>query len=94
MATTATLDEIYQILYTDVRDPFKVLGAHIINHDGKKIVSVRAYLPEVESAYVIATEEGDKEYLSGELMSISFHPSDSERFVFYSDGQFMGRVKF
>jgi 1,4-alpha-glucan branching enzyme len=61
MPTTATLDEIYKLIYGDIRDPFTVLGAHELTFDKKKIVSIRAYLPDVESAFVLDTEN-NKEY--------------------------------
>ena len=48
MPTSATLDEIYKILYTDIADPFEVLGAHVIKHDNKKFVSIRVYLPDTD----------------------------------------------
>lgn len=58
MATTAILDDIYRIIYADIKDPFSVLGMHEILHDKKKIVSVRAYLPEISSAFII--DQADK----------------------------------
>lgn len=61
MATTATLDQIYTLLYSDVSDPFSILGAHEIEHDGKKVISVRAYDPNVSGIYII-DEETKKEY--------------------------------
>ncbi|MHC9538864.1 MAG: 1,4-alpha-glucan branching protein GlgB [Vulcanimicrobiota bacterium] len=71
MATTATLDDIYQVLYSDVKDPFMVLGAHAITQDNTTIVSIRAYLPEMESAFVIDTENG-KEYPMEKVHSYGF----------------------
>ena len=61
MATTATLDQIYTLLYSDISDPFSVLGGHEIEHDGKKVISVRAYDPDVSNIYVI-DKESKKEY--------------------------------
>jgi len=71
MATTATLDDIYQVLYSDVKDPFTVLGAHAITQDKTTIVSIRAYLPEIESAFVIDTEN-NKEYPMEKVHSYGF----------------------
>jgi len=53
MATTATLDQIYTLLYSDVSDPFKILGGHEIEHDGKKVISVRAYDPDAEEMFIV-----------------------------------------
>jgi len=71
MATTATLDDIYQVLYSDVKDPFTVLGAHAITQDNTTIVSIRAYLPEMESAFVIDTDSG-REYPMEKVHSYGF----------------------
>ncbi|MDQ7823574.1 MAG: 1,4-alpha-glucan branching protein GlgB [Candidatus Eremiobacteraeota bacterium] len=61
MATTANLDQIYSVIYADLRDPFTVLGGHEIKHDNKTIVSVRTYLPDIESAFIVDNDR-NKEY--------------------------------
>lgn len=58
MATTATFDQIYSVLYSDIPDPFEVLGIHESEFDGKKMISIRALDPEAEEIWVIDSETG------------------------------------
>jgi 1,4-alpha-glucan branching enzyme len=57
MNTTASLDDVYRILYNDHHDPFTVLGAHSFSPGGKApCVVIRAFLPGAVEAWVL--EEG------------------------------------
>lgn len=49
MNTTASVDEVYRVIFTDHHDPFRVLGAHIIEKDGARQLAIRAFLPGAES---------------------------------------------
>ncbi|HXX24729.1 MAG TPA: 1,4-alpha-glucan branching protein GlgB [Terriglobia bacterium] len=51
-ATTAPLDEIESLLVGQHSDPFHILGAHIVEVDGKPAVAVRTYLPGAEQVWV------------------------------------------
>jgi len=56
MNTTASVDDVYRILYNDHHDPFTVLGAHILTRPGKTpTVVVRAFLPGATDAWVTET---------------------------------------
>ena len=45
-------------LHSDHHDPFEVLGAHLVEVDGAPVVSVRAYLPFAERAWVMPAANG------------------------------------
>src|SRR5512140_1612426 len=59
MNTTASADDIQRILSNDHHDPFAVLGAHLVSHDGIPAVAIRAYLPDASSAFVIPDQPVD-----------------------------------
>jgi 1,4-alpha-glucan branching enzyme len=62
VTTVATL-EIARIVHWDHHDPFQVLGAHTVEKSGKRIVVVRAYLPDTAHAWVVDRSSADgKEY--------------------------------
>ena len=44
--TTASVDEIAQILRAEHGDPFHILGMHLVEVQGKAAVAIRAFLPE------------------------------------------------
>ena len=50
MNTTASVDEVYRVIFTDHHDPFAVLGPHLI---GGGRLAIRAFLPGAETAFVI-----------------------------------------
>jgi len=53
MSTTATLEEIYRIIYTEHKDPYSVLGIHKIQVDNENAVVVRAFFPLALEVYVM-----------------------------------------
>ncbi len=56
MATTppsALATELEQIVHAEHSDPFHVLGPHAVEANGQKRVTIRAFLPGVESANVV-----------------------------------------
>ena len=53
MKTTVTPDAVNKIIHTDHHDPFSVLGAHVKDVNGKRVVVVRAFLPEAKEVSVI-----------------------------------------
>jgi 1,4-alpha-glucan branching enzyme len=46
--------QIKLIINADHRDPFEVLGSHIIEQDSGRLVAVRAFLPEASESWVVA----------------------------------------
>ena len=53
MKTTAPNDEVHKIINTDHYDPFRILGAHVVEWKGKKGVAIRSFLPDAQSVEVI-----------------------------------------
>ena len=51
--TTASLDEIAQILRAEHGDPFHILGIHLVEVQGKPAVAIRAFLPRTQDAWVV-----------------------------------------
>jgi 1,4-alpha-glucan branching enzyme len=51
-ATTAPLKEIESILNAEHSDPFHILGAHLVEWEGKPAVAIRAFLPGAERVWV------------------------------------------
>jgi 1,4-alpha-glucan branching enzyme len=50
--TTAPLEEIESILKAEHSDPFHILGAHVVECEGKPAVAIRCYLPGAEQVWV------------------------------------------
>jgi 1,4-alpha-glucan branching enzyme len=55
--TTASPDEIAQILRAEHSDPFHVLGAHPVEVDGQPAIAIRAFLPHVSRAWVVRNQD-------------------------------------
>src|ERR1017187_9737151 len=51
--TTASGDEIAQIVRAEHGDPFHVLGIHIIEIKGNPAAAIRAFLPAFHNAWVV-----------------------------------------
>ena len=56
MLTTAPSEEIDQILRAEHRDPFHILGAHLITIQDQSTVAIRAFLPDVQTARAVAMD--------------------------------------
>jgi 1,4-alpha-glucan branching enzyme len=56
MLTTAPPEEIDQILRAEHRDPFHILGAHLVTIQGQSAVAIRAFLPGVQTARAVAMD--------------------------------------
>ncbi len=56
MRTTASEEEISQILRGEHPDPFHILGAHVVEVGKTPAVAIRAFLPHVASAQVLSPE--------------------------------------
>ncbi len=46
-------DQLDRILYAYHHDPFEVLGAHVVESEGRPVVAIRALLPFAEQAWVV-----------------------------------------
>jgi len=53
MKSTASIEDIYRIIYTEHHDPYTVLGIHSVNIDGKPATAVRTFLPQARLAWVV-----------------------------------------
>ncbi|MGA9116957.1 MAG: 1,4-alpha-glucan branching protein GlgB [Bacteroidota bacterium] len=53
MKTTAPIDEVYRIIFIDHHDPFSILGAHVMEHNGGTAVVIRAFIPDAVSLAVV-----------------------------------------
>ena len=73
MKATISIDEIYKIIYTEHHDPFTVLGAHVIEKKGKKVLAIRAFLPDAKEVYVVDENDPAHEYKMDRLMEDGFY---------------------
>jgi 1,4-alpha-glucan branching enzyme len=53
MKPTVSEDQLRRIVFAYHHDPFEVLGAHHVEVDGRKMVAIRAFLPEASQAFVV-----------------------------------------
>ena len=53
MSTTLNKNQIETIIGADRRDPFDLLGAHVINRQGSKMVAVRVFLRDAAQVTVV-----------------------------------------
>jgi 1,4-alpha-glucan branching enzyme len=64
MVPTVSEDQVRRIVFAYHHDPFQVLGAHLVEVDGRRVVAIRAFLPEASEAYVV-DELGQAHELTG-----------------------------
>jgi len=55
-----TDEAIQQIIRTEHHDPFTILGMHPAKADGKKVLAVRAFLPDAVSAQVVDVRTAER----------------------------------
>ena len=60
MRTNGKIEEIYKVINSEHKDPFSVLGMHVITEGKKKCVTVRAYLPFAKDCYLIDLDNNEK----------------------------------
>ncbi len=53
MRSTAAVEDIYKIIYTEHYDPYTVLGIHEVTYRNKSCVAIRAFMPQATHAWVI-----------------------------------------
>lgn len=53
MRSTASVEDIYRIIYTEHFDPYTVLGIHKVRYKNKECVAVRAFMPQAKHAFVL-----------------------------------------
>ncbi len=85
MESTAFSDAVNKIIKAEHHDPFSILGAHVIDIEGKRSVAVRAFLPEAKRVSVIDTVSS-AEYEMTKIMEEGFYevllPNYSEVFQY------------
>ncbi len=59
LKTTANIDDLYRVVFTDHHDPFAVLGAHPVKVKGKPALAIRAFLPDAAEAFVVRLDDGE-----------------------------------
>jgi 1,4-alpha-glucan branching enzyme len=57
MQPTISLQEMYQIVYQEHRDPFQVLGMHKLSWQGKTHVVARCFLPKAREAVIVSLSD-------------------------------------
>ena len=60
MKFTVPQDQVNRIIYAYHHDPFEVLGPHVVDLDGAPAVSVRAFLPFADEAWVVPAKTAGK----------------------------------
>ncbi|MGI0490390.1 1,4-alpha-glucan branching enzyme [Alkalinema pantanalense CENA528] len=57
MTSTLSPEQVARIIGNQHQDPFEVLGAHQIEHNGRLVWVIRAYQPTADKVWVICPEE-------------------------------------
>src|SRR5512145_1811363 len=55
MRSTASVEDIYRIIYTEHHDPYTVLGMHKVRYKERDCMAVRSFLPIAGRACVVRT---------------------------------------
>ncbi len=71
MKSSVAIEDVYRIIYQEHQDPFDILGCHLVDFDGKKIISVRAFLPRAVEAWVVLNQ--GQEYPMNKLHRAGFY---------------------
>jgi len=71
MNTTASLDDVYRVIFNDHHDPFQVLGPHIMELDGRQCLVIRAFISDAESVSVVAKVQKKTRAKKGEAQTNS-----------------------
>lgn len=61
MRSTAAVEDIYKIIYTEHHDPYSVLGIHQVSYRDKPCIAVRTFMPLATHAWVL------REYADGRV---------------------------
>jgi 1,4-alpha-glucan branching enzyme len=77
MVSTVSEDQVRQIVFAYHHDPFRVLGAHLVEVDGQKKVAIRAFLPETREAFVV--DDGGEEHPLARIHDHGFFETVIER---------------
>ena len=59
MRTQTSLETIGRLVEGRLEDPRRLLGPHIVEHDGRKAMAVRAFLPQSQRAWVLDDVQGE-----------------------------------
>ena len=72
MVSTVSIFEIQMIINAEHRDPHTILGMHEVLHDGRDVISVRAFIPGARKLYVIDKADENKEYEAAKIHEDGF----------------------
>jgi 1,4-alpha-glucan branching enzyme len=85
MKSTAAIEDIYRVIYTEHHDPYSVLGIHHVTVEVSPCVAVRAFLPRASAAWVLR-DAGPESGTAIEMLRI--HPDGFFEAVFTEDTEF------
>ncbi|MGB0384848.1 MAG: 1,4-alpha-glucan branching protein GlgB [Ardenticatenaceae bacterium] len=57
---TVSLEAISRILYGYHEDPFEVLGAHLVEHEGQPQIAIRVFRPDARRVQVLRRDTGEQ----------------------------------
>ena len=58
MRTQTSLDSIVRLVNGQLENPHQLLGPHVVEHDGRRALAVRAFLPKSTQAWVVDEAHG------------------------------------
>jgi len=73
MKSTAHIEDIYRIIYTEHHDPFSVLGTHIIKTEGKQAVVIRAFQADAKEMFVVENSNRGDVYRMEKIKEDGFY---------------------
>ena len=59
MDTTTGLDNVGQLIEGRHENPFELLGPHEVSRSGRRVLAVRAFLPDSTQAWVVDPSHGE-----------------------------------
>lgn len=62
MITTTSLNELFRIVNVEHGDPHHILGMHEVEKDDKKMIAVRAFIPQAKEITVVDINDISKKY--------------------------------
>lgn len=62
MITTTSLNELFRIVNVEHGDPHHILGMHEVEKDDKKMIAVRAFIPQAKEITVVDVNDISKKY--------------------------------
>lgn len=88
MRSTVPQEQINRIVHAYHHDPFQVLGAHLVEAGGTTMVSIRAFLPLAERAWVVRPQQDGDEHEAKEAGELVRQPGTD-----FFEAQFPGQAE-